>query len=102
MISLIKKILRKKKYFSGPYKSWDIAESKSNGYDSDEIFEKVKISADKIKNNKKVYERDSIILSDDDYDQNILNIFDNFLNKKNKVLNILDLIVLQYFYSKNL
>ena len=39
MISLIKKILRKKKYFSGPYKSWEIAQSKSNGYDSDEIFD---------------------------------------------------------------
>jgi len=90
VISLIKKILRKKKYFSGPYKSWTIAESKSCGYDSIEIFEKVKISANKVKKNKNGYERDSIILSDDDYDQNILDIFDNFLNKKNKILNILD------------
>ena len=45
MISLIKKIFRKKKYFSGPYKNWEIAQSRSSGYDSDEIFEKVKISA---------------------------------------------------------
>lgn len=90
MISLIKKILRKKKYFSGPYKSWEIAQSKSNGYNSNEIFEKVKISADKIKKNQIGYERDSVILLDDDYDQNILSIFDNFLDEKYKVLNILD------------
>lgn len=90
MISLIKKILRKKKYFSGPYKNWEIAQSKSSGYDSNEIFEKVKISANKIKKNEKGYERDSIILLDEEYDQNILSIFNNFLTKKDKVLNILD------------
>ena len=41
MIDLLKKLLRKNKYFSGPYKNWKIAETKSSGYDSDEIFNKV-------------------------------------------------------------
>jgi putative methyltransferase (TIGR04325 family) len=90
MIAFIKKIFRKTKYFSGPYKNWEIAQSKSAGYESIEIFEKVKISADKIKKTQRGYERDSIILSDKEYDHNILNILSNFLDKKDKVLNILD------------
>lgn len=90
MISFFKKIIRKKIYFSGPFENWEIAESKSTGYDSDEIFQKVKKSALFIKQNKKGHERDSIISYDTDYDKYILKLFDFYSDKNNKTVKILD------------
>lgn len=90
MIGFFKKIIRKKIYFSGPFKNWEIAEARSTGYDSDEIFQKVKNSALFIKKNKKGHERDSIISYDTDYDQYILKLFDFYSDKNNKTVKILD------------
>ena len=41
MINLIKKFVRRKIYYKGPYKNWAIARANSVGYDSKEILEKV-------------------------------------------------------------
>ncbi len=90
MISFFKKIIRKKIYFSGPFENWEIAERNSTGYDSEEIFQKVKKSALFIKKNKKGYERDSVISYESDYDQYILKIFDLYSDQINKKINILD------------
>jgi putative methyltransferase (TIGR04325 family) len=45
----------------GEYKTWEKVEAVSTGYDTDEIIQKVKESALKVKKGKAVYERDSVI-----------------------------------------
>ena len=90
MLNLIKKLLRKKIYYSGPYKSWKIAESKSVGYDSDEILEKVKKSAEIIKKTRVGFERDSIIYLEEEFDENLLEILYSYSTQKDKVIQILD------------
>ena len=47
--------------FFGNYKSWDSAVKECSGYDSDDIIEKTKNSALKVKNGHAVFERDSYI-----------------------------------------
>jgi putative methyltransferase (TIGR04325 family) len=90
MIDLLKKLLRKNKYFSGPYKNWKIAETKSSGYDSDEIFNKVKASAEIVKNSEQGHERDSVISFKKEYDEFFLKILNKYSNEKNKIIKILD------------
>ena len=90
MINLIKKIIRKRRFYSGPYHNWDLAIASSTGYDSDEIFNKIKSSATKVKNSSDGYERDSIIFYDKNYDQNLIKIFDNLDKNEKKMINILD------------
>ena len=90
MINLIKKFIRKKIYYKGPYKNWEIAKANSVGYDANEIFEKVRKSALHVKNTKNCYERDSIISYEINFDEYLLKIFQNYSDKKNKTINILD------------
>lgn len=90
MINLIKKLIRKKIYYKGPYKKWEIAKQKSTGYDSDEIFEKVKKSALIVKETKKGHERDSIIAYDNNFDKYLIRVLDGYSNNKDKIINILD------------
>ncbi len=85
MINLIKKLIREKIYYKGPYASWEEAKVNSTGYDSNEIFEKVKKTALFVKNNKKFYERDSLILYKDDFDKYLINVFDIYSKKKIKL-----------------
>lgn len=90
MINLIKKFVRRKIYYKGPYKNWAIAKDNSVGYDSKEILQKVTKSALYVKNTKKGYERDSVISYQIDIDEYLLKIFQNYSDKKNKSINILD------------
>ena len=90
MINYILKILRKKKYFSGPYKEWSVASKNSTGYNSDEIFNKVKSSLLLIKKIKKGYERDSVIIFEEDHDNELLDLINSLSNKENTKINILD------------
>jgi len=45
--------------FDGSYSSWSAAQARSNGYDSDEIFQRVLESSLKVKHGDAVFERDS-------------------------------------------
>ena len=47
--------------WSGNYKTWEAAQAKCSGYDSDNILERVKNSLLKVKNGEAVYERDSVL-----------------------------------------
>ena len=82
MINLIKKFVRRKIYYKGPYKNWAIAKDNSVGYDSKEILQKVTKSALYVKNTKKGYERDSVISYQIDIDEYLLKIFQNYSDKK--------------------
>ena len=104
MINFIKKLIRKKIYYTGPYARWEEAKVNSTGYNSNEIFEKVRKSAFYVKNHKKGYERDSIITYDDNYDNYLIKILDIYSKKKNKTLKILDFggsLGSLYFYYKD-
>ena len=104
MINFIKKLIRKKIYYTGPYARWEEAKVNSTGYNSNEIFEKVRKSALYVKNHKKGYERDSIISYDDDYDNFLIKILDIYSKQKNKTLKILDFggsLGSLYFYYKD-
>ena len=84
------KLIRKKIYYSGPYKNWAMAQQKSTGYESDEILEKVKKASLIVKERKKGYERDSKIFFDFDYDYYLLRVFKNYSKDNDKILKILD------------
>lgn len=90
MIIFLKKLFRKIKYFSGPYKNWETADNKSTGYDSDEIFFKTKKSAEIVQRTQKGYERDSLIYYDEDFDDTFLLNIESYKKQKDKTLNILD------------
>lgn len=47
--------------FFGNYKTWEDAQKKSIGYDSELILEKVKKAILKVKNGQAIYERDSVL-----------------------------------------
>ena len=58
--------------WSGNYTTWEEAQAKCSGYDSDNILEKVKTSLLKVKNGEAVYERDSVLFEDIQYSWAVL------------------------------
>ncbi|MCX6701640.1 MAG: methyltransferase, TIGR04325 family [Candidatus Zambryskibacteria bacterium] len=62
ILSLYKSPVPKYGYF-GDYKTWEEVEKISTGYSGDEIINKVRLSALKVKNGEAVYERDSVLFS---------------------------------------
>jgi putative methyltransferase (TIGR04325 family) len=58
--------------WSGKYESWEEAEIKSVGYDSDQIIEKCFDSLLKVKNGDAVYERDSVLFEKKEYSTGLL------------------------------
>ena len=89
MFEIIKKFIRKKDLYEGPYDNWNKALNKSIGYKHEVIFNKIKYSATKVQKTGKGYERDSVIFYDKKYDQNFIKILKNISKKKN-FLSILD------------
>lgn len=78
IISLVKRVVNKlKRLFQGEskshhgwfgnYKSWQEAKAKCSGYDADVIFNKVRESLLKVKNEEAVYERDSVLFNQIQY-----------------------------------
>lgn len=53
--------------FSGNYKTWDEAKSRSAGYESGVILEKVKTAAEKVKRGDAAFERDGVAFREPDY-----------------------------------
>jgi putative methyltransferase (TIGR04325 family) len=54
--------------WAGNYSRWEDAVTKSSGYDSNDILEKVKNALLKVKNGEAAYERDSILFDKMEYD----------------------------------
>jgi hypothetical protein len=52
---------RKKGMWQGDFQSWNEAQSKTTGYDSEIILEKCKNALLKVKSGEAVYERDSVL-----------------------------------------
>jgi putative methyltransferase (TIGR04325 family) len=53
--------------FTGPYGSWAEAQSRSTGYGSEEILERVKAAALKVRSGQAAYERDGVVFSRGEY-----------------------------------
>ncbi len=76
-VRLIKKIklklgLSKLVDYKGDYNSWDEARRMVKGYDSDEIFEKVKKSSLKVKNGEACFDRDTWLFFEEEYNYPLL------------------------------
>lgn len=71
-IILLKKILTKKYMYFVGYKTWEQAEEASNGYDADNIIEKVKYSSKLVFEGKAIFERDSKIFNNIEYSYPLL------------------------------
>jgi putative methyltransferase (TIGR04325 family) len=76
-------------HWQGDYESWTDALKNSEGYDSQQILEKVKQALLKVKNGEAVYERDSVLFDVPDYNWPVLTFMMLVLAKK-KFLNVLD------------
>jgi putative methyltransferase (TIGR04325 family) len=59
--------LRRSNVFKGDYRSWQDAVASSEGYDANQIMEKVRNSLLKVKNGGAVYERDSVLFDEVQY-----------------------------------
>lgn len=68
---VIRNPLRRYGWF-GDYPNWQAAQKDATGYDSEIILEKVKNSLLKVKNGEAVYERDSVLFDQIEYDWPVL------------------------------
>jgi putative methyltransferase (TIGR04325 family) len=57
--------------FDGPYLCWENAKKRSSGYDCEKILEKVLKATIKVKEGKAIFERDSVIYNEIQYDWNM-------------------------------
>jgi putative methyltransferase (TIGR04325 family) len=73
----------------GNYSSWNEVNSLCKGYDDALIFDKVKQASLDVKNGLALFERDSVLFYEEEFDQDFLNILE-ILSKEKQELNILD------------
>lgn len=85
MFKFLRRIFHFFKYYSGPYKTWKIAQRKSTGYNHKFIIGKVRKAALRAKNSKTQFEIDSIIFKKPYRDIHFKNILLNLAKKKNSI-----------------
>lgn len=76
--------------FSGNYSTWNEAKASSNGYDSENILNKVKGSLLKVKNGEAVYERDSVLFDEIEYSWPLLTALLWIASRSENKLNVVD------------
>lgn len=64
----------------GDYPNWQAAQAACGGYDSDEIIEKVRASALKVKKGEAAFERDSVLFFEEENDENLLKCLEKAAN----------------------
>lgn len=109
MKALVRKILRLFKQpvssqWSGNYATWDEASSKSSGYNSEAIFDKVRSALLSVKRGEAQFERDSVLLEKAEYPERILTFFRN-VSGENNSLQVVDFggsLGSSYFLYRNL
>jgi putative methyltransferase (TIGR04325 family) len=91
--------------WNGNYSTWDEAQKKCSGYDSDIIFTKVKESLLKVKKGEAVFERDSVLFDKIHYSFPLLSGLSIVALKNNGKLNVLDFggsLGSSYYQNKNI
>lgn len=100
------KIIKSKLYgWSGNYKNWELAASKSSGYNSEIIFNKVRDSLLKVKNGQYLFERDSVLFDKIYYSLPLLSTLGLVSLNCNNKINVLDFggsLGSSYYQNKNL
>ena len=72
ILLVYKKIFKSRYGWQGDYSTWRKAQKASMGYDSDKILQTVKHSLLKVKNGEAVYERDSVLFDEVQYNWPLL------------------------------
>ena len=73
IVSRVKKLIEKENIeFTGDFKTWSEAELLAEGYDSQEIFDKVTNAALQVRDGKAEYERDSVLFYKRNYNYPLL------------------------------
>lgn len=90
LVSAIKNTSLIKSGWNGNYKTWEEAKSKSTGYDSTLILDKVRDSIYKVKEGLAVYERDSVIFGTIQYSWPLLTGLMMAAAKDGGKINVLD------------
>ena len=68
----------------GDFPNWQAAQATCGGYDSNEIIEKVRASALKVKNGEAAFERDSVLFFEEENDENLLKCLEKVANSLQK------------------
>ncbi len=93
-MGLFKKIKKKRKAnrygWHGDYPTWQAAAAETTGYDADEILERVRQAALAVKNGDAVFERDSVLFDQPDYNWPLLANLNWVAARSAGVLNVLD------------
>ena len=89
ILKIIKKILSIKEFDRRDFSSWKEALKKTTSYDTEDVFDKTLQSARKVRDGKAVYERDSVIFDNIQYDWQLLSSI-LFISNVQKRLNIVD------------
>jgi putative methyltransferase (TIGR04325 family) len=76
--------------YQGDFKTWQEADSQCDGYNSEAIFEKVKYAAMEVHNGNAVYERDSYLFYDPQYNYPLLYHLSVATIENNGILNVID------------
>jgi len=76
--------------WSGDYHSWEEVKRKCSGYDSSLIFEKVKEATLQVKSGKAVFERDSVLFYEPEYNEDFVNTMTSIADQNKNQLNVLD------------
>lgn len=79
-----------KNIFSGNYDNWNEAVHVSSGYGSSLIFEKVKAAALAVKNREAVFERDSVLFHQEEYNWPLLALLLRIAGENDNRLTVLD------------
>lgn len=90
VLSFIRYLLNLKYGWKGNYNSWDDAESISTGYDQVVVLEKVRKSLLAVKNGDAIYERDSVLFNEIQYNWPLLSALMLSSSRNNGLLSVMD------------
>lgn len=79
-----------KPLWTGNYKSWDDVTKQCTGYDGDEIFEKVKNATLAVKQNKAVFERDSVLFYEPEFNSDFVELIDTLARENTNQIRLID------------
>lgn len=77
--------------YEGDFQTWDEAKKRCEGYDSDAIFQKVTNAAMQVKEGKALFDRDSVLFYEEEWNYPLIAWFQRIAAKYDQRLTILDL-----------
>ncbi|MCB0803365.1 MAG: methyltransferase, TIGR04325 family [Bacteroidetes bacterium] len=90
VLTQLKKLKTKKYGWHGNYATWQEAEKESEGYDKQIIVEKVRASLKKVEHGEAVFERDSVLFFEEDFNWPFLTSILYVASKNESQLNVID------------